>query len=215
MEYHPEAYCERCKRPNLLSWYADNDVWNSVVGSPNGVLCPICFAEIAETKGIGLTGWRLSLPDDSPELSKCMTALHDAQNKGTELWEETERLRAALLSIKTYSGHAGDLRRRATKALLGRKPGIVSELERQVSDLREMNKELSRQRDNLATSGVILLDKSKADCARVRDLLKRARRKVAAHGCWMTDDGWSGYDETIRDNNDLLAEIDKELEVKG
>ena len=48
---HPERWCQRCERRNI-PWSADNDLWNEVVGSPNGILCPLCFADAARAKGI-------------------------------------------------------------------------------------------------------------------------------------------------------------------
>ena len=46
--------CQNCGRPNP-SWFADNAVWNEVVGDESGVLCPTCFALAAPA---GLV-WRL------------------------------------------------------------------------------------------------------------------------------------------------------------
>lgn len=32
-------------------WFAPNDLWNRVVGSPYGMLCPNCFIDRAEAAG--------------------------------------------------------------------------------------------------------------------------------------------------------------------
>lgn len=52
---HPESKCEKCRGPNP-TWSADNDLWNKVIGSPNGILCPTCFFILAESKGIDMFG---------------------------------------------------------------------------------------------------------------------------------------------------------------
>ena len=48
---HPEEICERCGNENVPGWYAPNDLWNRVVGCPNGILCPQCFVQQAEAAG--------------------------------------------------------------------------------------------------------------------------------------------------------------------
>lgn len=63
MKEHPEDFCDKCKRPNIV-WYADNDLWNAVVGDDWSILCPICFVKLAEEKGISCTSWRVSREDD-------------------------------------------------------------------------------------------------------------------------------------------------------
>jgi hypothetical protein len=45
-EAHPEDFCHRCGRPNPV-WSAPNDLWNDVMGGPDGIVCPPCFAESA------------------------------------------------------------------------------------------------------------------------------------------------------------------------
>lgn len=49
----PEKICEHCGGDNP-TWSADNGLWNEVNGSPNGIMCPKCFEEMAENKGIGV-----------------------------------------------------------------------------------------------------------------------------------------------------------------
>lgn len=55
---HPEDFCERCRRENIV-WCAPSELWNKVVGSPNGILCPVCFAKLAEAGGL-IAVWRLT-----------------------------------------------------------------------------------------------------------------------------------------------------------
>ena len=61
-----EAFCHRCRGPNV-EWSAPSPLWNQVMrgGSINGVepyhgiICPTCFAIMAEALGIACR-WRLS-----------------------------------------------------------------------------------------------------------------------------------------------------------
>ena len=50
---HPEDFCQRCGRSNIV-WFAPNNLWNKVVRVNNhpGILCPVCFVELAEALGI-------------------------------------------------------------------------------------------------------------------------------------------------------------------
>ena len=57
---HPEGRCQQCGGANII-WHADSDLWNRVNGSPNGILCPICFAEKAAAT-TGVRSWKL-IPD--------------------------------------------------------------------------------------------------------------------------------------------------------
>lgn len=50
---HPEDYCHICLGDNIL-WYAENDLFNKVNGSGNGIMCPKCFLKMASDKGIEL-----------------------------------------------------------------------------------------------------------------------------------------------------------------
>lgn len=43
----------RCKgRRNCVGFHVDDDVWMAVVGDENAILCPQCFDELAQEKGI-------------------------------------------------------------------------------------------------------------------------------------------------------------------
>lgn len=59
MAAHSEDTCDECGGANPV-WFADNDLWNAVVGSPYGILCPSCFATRAETNVIGPQVWRFA-----------------------------------------------------------------------------------------------------------------------------------------------------------
>lgn len=64
-ENHPEKKCWRCHGPNV-GWSAPSPLWNQVMRSGdinnseihNGIVCPTCFAILAEEEGIA-THWRL------------------------------------------------------------------------------------------------------------------------------------------------------------
>lgn len=62
---HPESYCHRCGGVNA-SWFAPSDVWNEVMGSPDGIVCPNCFVLLARMRGIDPT-WMIA-PRDQREL---------------------------------------------------------------------------------------------------------------------------------------------------
>lgn len=58
---HPESVCERCGGANLLSWHAPSPLWNTVMRDEdgtdafNGIVCPRCFGELAQAKGVAAT----------------------------------------------------------------------------------------------------------------------------------------------------------------
>jgi hypothetical protein len=54
---HPEAFCERCGRPNV-TWFAPSAVWNRAVPK-GGILCPVCFVQSAERAGIRPPAWEV------------------------------------------------------------------------------------------------------------------------------------------------------------
>jgi hypothetical protein len=58
---HPEDRCQACGGPNIV-WFTDSALWNRVNGSPNGILCPMCFVALAEAIGVPNAGWKLT-PD--------------------------------------------------------------------------------------------------------------------------------------------------------
>lgn len=72
---HPEHRCQRCTGRNLSNWFADNDEWNKVVGDDFSILCPNCFNELSELKGIRPISWRISREGDEPLVNKLRTEL--------------------------------------------------------------------------------------------------------------------------------------------
>jgi hypothetical protein len=68
---HPELRCEKCGGDNV-TWFAPNELWNAVNGSPNGIMCPLCFIRTAEAKGFNTAAWRVdqerSRPTSSPRI---------------------------------------------------------------------------------------------------------------------------------------------------
>jgi hypothetical protein len=63
-EVDPANACKSCGVDNPV-WYAPNDVWNSVMGSEAGFLCPACFIVRAESTGLVPTAWVLRPETDA------------------------------------------------------------------------------------------------------------------------------------------------------
>jgi hypothetical protein len=64
--------CGKCGAPANPAgsyWFAPNDLWNEVNGSPNGFRCIACFTEECEARGI-VIGWRADRVGDIEELSR-------------------------------------------------------------------------------------------------------------------------------------------------
>ena len=65
-EMRGDGPCMDCGTLDTPVWFADNVVWNRVVGGPGsqydpgGFLCPTCFVRRAEESGMRPTGWRLT-----------------------------------------------------------------------------------------------------------------------------------------------------------
>lgn len=101
---HPEDFCQRCKRPNVV-WFAPNHLWNKVVRANNqpGILCPICFVELAEAIGIHEV-WKVAPNEKSarkltrPELNHLSGLLEARRDEGSytgpreQYYARTERL---------------------------------------------------------------------------------------------------------------------------
>lgn len=64
---HPESICQNCGGENPV-WSADNDLWNKINGSPDGILCPNCFVKKGIARGINMFG--LNIPDYKEQLKK-------------------------------------------------------------------------------------------------------------------------------------------------
>jgi len=52
------ARCRDCGR-NVHDYKVPDEIWNAVIGSPNGVWCYDCFCDRADRKGIY---WRAGIP---------------------------------------------------------------------------------------------------------------------------------------------------------
>lgn len=105
---HPEFYCHRCGGRNLINWCADNDIWNTVMrGHKNeyelfdGIVCPICFVELAENKFGRL--WRLVLEDDESSIEKILSQLHTTQDENAELLGYKHFAELAVPILKDYA----------------------------------------------------------------------------------------------------------------
>lgn len=69
-DHRPESRCHCCGGPNPI-WSAPSPLWNAVMrgGSISnadefdGIVCPTCFARLAETRGIAGPTWRF-FPDE-------------------------------------------------------------------------------------------------------------------------------------------------------
>jgi len=63
---HPEDSCQVCGNDNPI-WYCNNDLFNKINGSPNGILCPSCFSNKAEKIGIEVV---FTVKSETPTVEK-------------------------------------------------------------------------------------------------------------------------------------------------
>jgi hypothetical protein len=90
---HPEDYCHRCGGPNV-SWAAPSPLWNAVMRGGdingrdlfNGIVCPLCFAVLAEAAGIA-SQWRLSAENVNQPL-QTITPSGRVWDDNAWLWRE-------------------------------------------------------------------------------------------------------------------------------
>lgn len=88
-----EAYCHRCKGPNVV-WAAASPLWNEVMrgGDINGdwefdeIICPTCFCVLAKERGVA-DFFRLFSPEPIVRLKE-VTPSGRTWNKDTFLWDE-------------------------------------------------------------------------------------------------------------------------------
>lgn len=91
---HPEEFCHRCGGPNV-SWRAPSPLWNQVMrgGCINGptqfndLICPTCFAVLAEAAGIADI-WRFH-PERINVPLQLVTPSGRTWNDQTWLWDDT------------------------------------------------------------------------------------------------------------------------------
>lgn len=88
-----ESVCDRCGGSNIV-WTAPSPLWNFVIrgGSINGieifsVICPLCFAELAELAGIKTTGWKFMPTDIDYTPLETVTPTGRVWNPSTWLWD--------------------------------------------------------------------------------------------------------------------------------
>lgn len=56
---HPEQTCEKCGGSNIV-WFAPNELWNAhAMAKGFGILCPVCFVNLAEADGFRPTAWKV------------------------------------------------------------------------------------------------------------------------------------------------------------
>lgn len=94
-EDHPESHCQKCGGPNIV-WFAASDLWNRVVGEEEecSILCPICFVEMAEAKGIKPPAWQVvkeATESETAALDAEAERLANMYHKGVEARVELER----------------------------------------------------------------------------------------------------------------------------
>ena len=106
MTIHPEETCQQCGGKNVV-WFAPNDIWNAVVGSESGLLCPVCFIGLADTKGLYQGGGWMITPERAAQDSSEQT-IREQCAKITEDYGRTipaarmfaDRIAAAIMSGK-------------------------------------------------------------------------------------------------------------------
>lgn len=89
---HPEDTCHRCGGPNV-TWFAPSPLWNeamrggdiSAADQFDGIVCPTCFAVLAEAAGIA-EFWRFSAERVHRPL-KTVTPSGRTWNETTWMWE--------------------------------------------------------------------------------------------------------------------------------
>jgi len=128
---HPEDYCHRCGGRNMGSyWSTPSPLWSQVMrgGSSNGraefngIVCPICFAELAEIQGVA-TGWRLTAVDVHVELETVTPSGH-VWNPETWMFDEpvwSDPGRVITDAINADPAEVARLRRARDEARVGRR----------------------------------------------------------------------------------------------
>jgi hypothetical protein len=97
-EISKELKCQACGGNNVV-WFAQNKLWNTVMGSPNGIVCPSCFIIEAEKRGVVDDVWQV-IPQTAYK-----KALRDAESAALE--------RAAALAQEYVHTDNGDQHRTA------------------------------------------------------------------------------------------------------
>jgi hypothetical protein len=92
---HPELTCQKCGGRNI-TWFAPNELWKRVVPS-DGILCPLCFAELAEAQGLVAAAWMLA-----PEIAPSSSGYQRGLERAAEICHE----RAAHARSRGFDGAA-------------------------------------------------------------------------------------------------------------
>lgn len=95
---HVEDTCQRCAGPNPF-WHAPNYLWDKVVGSEGGILCPICFADLADQKGLDYY-WVFAPIDEH--------TIGVIEQQMTEIRCERDELKHEIDECKDLIGEGGD-----------------------------------------------------------------------------------------------------------
>lgn len=111
-DFHPEAYCHRCGRPNI-GWYADSAIWNEVHGGSGPIWCPVCFARAYEEKTGQQVSWRLAPRDLSDEAAHLVASEAAMRHERNRMQRELERLKR---EVDTAWQAAGDMEARERHA---------------------------------------------------------------------------------------------------
>lgn len=96
---HPEDTCTRCLGPNI-SWAAPSPLWNQVMRGGDisgqeiheGIVCPVCFADLAEQAGIASL-WRFYAERVNVPL-QTITPSGRVWNSERWMWDEPEDVAA-------------------------------------------------------------------------------------------------------------------------
>lgn len=105
---HPESTCRRCGRTNI-AWTAPSPLWNEVMRGGNingvdrfsGIVCPVCFAQLAEEAGVA-RHWRFYSDRVHVELAT-VTPSGRVWNEQTWMWEQPAQPATPFVACKAPS----------------------------------------------------------------------------------------------------------------
>jgi hypothetical protein len=139
-----EQICQKCGRANPV-WSAENDLFNEVNGSSGGIMCPVCFGEMAALKNIDVY-FRATRTAPLPTVSVEQAAEAYAHKK----WEDGFFMSKQSIVEHFLAGASNPITEELIKELEGKNPwNIHSEYwnndkneawEKCISTLRELIK---------------------------------------------------------------------------
>lgn len=108
---HPESICRRCGGPNVQAWSAPSPLWNQVmrggdINNPDrfdGIVCPVCFAALAEDAGIAWR-WRFYAEKVMVPL-QTVTPSGRVWNERTWMWDEVSDVHRPTTYLPIGSPH--------------------------------------------------------------------------------------------------------------